>query len=360
MGRAGVASRRQGKESGRDGITMDIIEEDCLRIAELVSLDALKNKRVLVTGANGFLGQYVVSAIYFANATKKLNCKVVCVGLHAPSVMVKEYIKDKNISFKKVDLSKPFRIEEKFDYIFHAAGYGQPSKFVNDPWGTIAVNIAATRILLEVAARSKGAFVFFSSAETYGEMPANISAFKETYTGAPSTAGPRAVYGASKKLGEALALSFAKQHGVRVRVVRISHVYGPGAPANDTRVLSDFIRKAREQGIIRLLDQGKAVKTYGYIADVTAMILFAALHGKEEIYNVGGKDTISIRELAERVGKYCRAKVEIPKTTSKDYFVGRDPGFVKLDLSKIKKEMKKFAFTSFNTGLANTIRWHQK
>ncbi len=334
----------------------DIIESDCVKIGESVSLLALRNKNVLITGASGFLGQYLVSAIHFANEKKDLNCKICCVGLHGPSGIIKRYLPNKNIVFRRIDLSKPFKISGKFDYIFHAAGYGQPARFTKDPSGTIAVNVDATRQLLELAERSGGTFVFFSSVEVYGEMPRGMKSFRETYCGNSPLSGPRAIYTASKRLGEALTMSFADR-GVRAKIARISHVYGPGAPANDSRVMSDFIRKAFANGEIRLLDSGRAIKTYGYIADVIAMVLFAALRGKEAVYNVGGRDTLSIRELAERIGKYCLVKVQVPRAFSLARFMGRNTGFVKPDLSRIKKEMKKIQFTPFSVGLANTIEW---
>jgi nucleoside-diphosphate-sugar epimerase len=337
-----------------------IIEKDCLKILGRVNFSVLKNKRVLVTGANGFLGQYIVSALCVANEKQNLNCKITCISLRGPGAVIKSCLAGKSgkyILFKKIDLAKPFHMPEDFDFIFHAAGYAQPSLFVNDPTGTVGVNVSATQEFLRVAERSKGTFVFFSSVEVYGEMPQGMKAFKEAYGGGAAPVGPRAIYGASKRLGEALCTFAAEQRGVRARVVRISHVYGPGAPANDRRVMSDFIRKALGEKEIDLLDAGTAKKTYGYIADVIAMIFFAGLHGKETIYNVGGQDVMSVKQLADRIGKYTGAKVRVPKEKSRANFVGRDPSVVKLDLSRIKKEMKKISFTPFATGLANTIEW---
>src|SRR5581483_5720457 len=205
-----------------DLATIAIIEQDCSGILKNFSAFSLRNKRVLVTGASGFLGQYIVGALRAANQKYKLNCKITCVGLRGPSEVLEEFL-DKNISFKKIDLSKPFRIDGKFDYIFHAAGYGQPSKFVSDPFSTVAVNIDATRTLLEIAERSRGTFIFFSSAEVYGEMPQGIDSFKETYPGIPDVFGPRGVYQQSKRLGESLCLAFERLHKTRIRIVRISH-----------------------------------------------------------------------------------------------------------------------------------------
>ncbi len=117
-------------------------------------------------------------------------------------------------------------------------------------------------------------------------------------------------------------------------------------------MMSEFIRAALSSArTIRLRDPGAAVKTYGYVADVVSMILFVALRGKETIYDVGGCDAFSIRQLAGRIGKATGARVIIPRGKS------AKTSYHKLDLSKILKEMKRFKFTPFVRGLANTIDW---
>lgn len=339
----------------------NVVLSDCENILRALDLHSLKDKRILVTGANGLIGQYIVSALHAANLKYRLNCLIYCISLHKPGEVLSQYIPNKSIVFRKMDLTKPFRFSEKFDYIFHAAGYGQPAKFANDPHSTIAINVTATETLLKIAERSHGVFVLFSSTEVYGEMPSGMTSFKESFNGKPSAPeGPRAVYAASKRLAEALTLFFQKYNKVKVKIVRISAVYGPGASSNDTRVMSDFIQKALTKKVIALLDGGSSVRTYGYVADVVAMILHVAVKGKSTIYNVGGQDTVSIRDLAIRIADYCGAEIRIPREASRAYFVGKDPKRVKLNLSKIKKEMKKLPHTSFRTGLANTVLWARK
>jgi dTDP-glucose 4,6-dehydratase/UDP-glucuronate decarboxylase len=137
-------------------------------------------------------------------------------------------------------------------------------------------------------------------------------------------------------------------------------VYGPGLDATDTRAMSDFIRKALQEKKITLLDQGGSVRTYGYIADVVAMILFAGLHGREMVYNVGGSDSLSILEVARKIARYCGVGVTKPDAPSKLAHIGGDPAIVRLNLGRIKREMKKSKSTPFPQGLARTIEWHRQ
>ena len=264
----------------------------------------------------------------------------------------------KKIKFKKINLAKPFTLPGKFDYIFHAAGYGQPAKFIQNQLATIKINVDATERLLEIAKRSNGTLVFFSSAEIYGELPKESKTISEEYSGSCSTTNTRSVYGESKRLGETLCAMYNREHNVKAKIIRLSHHYGPGISIHDTRVLADFMRNAFFKKEIRLLSEGKEIKTFGYVADAVKMILHVASHGQELVYNVGGIDPVSIKGLAEMVGKEIGAKVFLPKKSKNQHAI-HHAGFVQLNLSRILSEMKPFSFTPIKAGLAKTIAWNR-
>jgi dTDP-glucose 4,6-dehydratase/UDP-glucuronate decarboxylase len=334
-----------------------IIERDCRDILRRVDVKKIRNKKILITGASGFLGQHIVSALAIANREMKLGCTIHAVGLSAPKSILKSLLADDpRISYRRINMSRSFRLSG-YDYIFHAAGYGQPARFIADPGSTIAVNTDAVARLLDGSPRAT--FIFFSSAEVYGDIPAKFRPTREDFNGNCPLHEPRSVYAESKRLGEALCAAYKRNKGSDIKIVRISHSYGPGLPPGDRRVMSEFIRKALNEKKITLLDGGKSVKTYGYVADSVAMILFVALHGREFVYNIGGKDSISVLDLAKKIAKQCNVPYIIPSRTSSLIHIGKDPGFVKLNLAKIKREMKKMAFTPFSEGLSRTIEWQK-
>ncbi len=332
-----------------------VIEKDFEEIIHRVNLRKIHNKKILVTGASGLIGQYIVGAISHANKKSKVKCTIDAVGLHKPPRLLASILSsDSSVTYRRIDLSKQFRLSG-YDYIFHAGGYGQPAKFVGDPSSVVKVNVDASMRLLD--ASPQATFIYFSSGAVYGDVPARLLPVKEDFNGDCELDSPRAVYTEAKRLGESFCAAHEYKTGTKTKIVRISHVYGPGLPSSDRRVMSDFIRKAFSEKKIELLDQGKAVKTYGYIADVAAMILFVGFHGKQRVYNVGGIDTVSILNLAKQIASYCNASVAIPSSASHLGHIGRDPKVVMLDLNRITREMPKFSFTPFSNGLARTIEW---
>lgn len=341
------------KEDGKD-----ILAEDCDRVLDMVDLSGLREKKVLITGVGGFIGGFIFSVLCRANRKLNLKCKITGVNLRSPDPRLKKYFNGQDVKFIKADLSKQFYIPGKYDFIFHAAGYGQPAKFMSDPVSTIKININATQILLDLAAKSGGTFMFFSSAEVYGEIPNISGGIKEDFSGAISTLNPRAVYGQSKRLGEALCYAHAGARGTKIKIARISHLYGPGISIYDTRMLGDFLRKALIKKKIELMDEGAAIKTWGYIGDAVAMLFHIMLHGKSVLYHVGGRDVESVRSLAERIGKLTKTRVILPRGKSGVKHAGADPRFVGLNTTKARSEMKKFSFMSLDEGLARTISWN--
>lgn len=318
-----------------------IVAKDLRRLARSIPRSRLAGKRILVTGANGFLGRNIVGALALADRTYRSKASITAVSLHAPDPRWRASLKGTSVRFLTRDLARGFSLPGRYDFIFHAAGYAQPARFMEDPAATTAVNVAATRALLESARKSKGVFVFFSSVEVYGRVPPGHEAYAE-----------------SKRRGEALCARWARRHGVAARVARIFHTYGPGLPADDARVMSDFIRKALTRGRIDLQDDGRAVKTYGYIADAAAMILWIAFCGTEPVYDVGGRDRISIAGLARRIGALCGASVHAPRRPAQPRPARRRA--VKPDLSKVLKNMRGFRFTPFPEGLRRTVAWSRQ
>ena len=344
------------------GFINPIILEDCLNILKLVDLENLHGKNVLLTGANGFLGQHIAYLIQVANE-RGLNCNLYCISFHEPSEQIGRILPNDRILWEACDLTKAFPakwLAIRFDYIFHAACPGQPAQFMADPFRTIELNTNVTRKLLEIAKTYRARFVFFSSADVYGEMPEGVDEVSETYNGNCSTLNPRAVYRESKRMGETICSIFKRDFDIDVVILRILSLYGPGISLYDTRVFGNFVRSALMEGKVKMLDRGESRKALGYIADAITMIMQIAFNGHDLVYNVGGVDFITIKKLAEVVAKYCGVPYEMPQVKSSLQHLGSDPRCIRVNLFKTLRLFSSFSFTSLQQGIAKFVEWNRQ
>lgn len=337
------------------------IQQDINNLANEINLSALKGKSVLLTGSNGLFGKYIAYLIVLLNSKYNYKIKLYCLSLHNPDKSFNEIIKrDKNIFFKKKDLTKSFKFINQVDYIFHTACYAQPEKFIKNILQTITLNINTTYQLLELAKKHDAKFLFFSSAEIYGKIPKTEIPVNETYKGNIDSNCVRSLYAQSKHLGESICEIYRRNYNTSVYIARISHTYGPGTKSNDKRLISDIIQQARNSGIIKLKDGGQAKKTWGYVSDSVKMLLNVILYGKDFIYNVGGEDTLSVREVAQEIARQLSVPVKIAKNPSKHIGHFNESQILKLDISKYYKEFGKFNRINFSEGIGRILNHTNK
>ena len=144
-----------------------------------------------------------------------------------------------------------------------------------------------------------------------------------------------------------------REIGINATSARLALAYGPGVKSNDERVLNQFIQKGID-GKITLLDRGESIRTYGYISNVVIMLLNILIKNNKAVYNVGGNSKISIRELANKIGKIMKVNVVVPES---DTYLKDAPKSVGLDLSRIESEYNITDYIDIDQGLKNTIEW---
>jgi len=251
--------------------------------------------------------------------------------------------------------------EPKADYIIHGATYAQPKKFIQNYMDTIHLNTTVTERLLKKAKQDNATLLFLSSSEVYGNPDENHIPTKEDYPGLCSPVDIRAIYSESKRMGETLCFAYRNFENVNAKIARISMTYGPGIGLKDERVLAHFLRQALYEKKIVMLDDGRKIRTFCYIADCALMLLYIMVYGKDFVYNVGGKDSISIRKLAEEICLLTGSELsgEIANRENlKDVKVS--PQMVKLDITKVLTEFPIPSFKPFREGLSRTIEWNKE
>ncbi|MFA5127519.1 MAG: NAD-dependent epimerase/dehydratase family protein [Patescibacteria group bacterium] len=315
----------------------------------------IAKKDFLITGASGLLGTYFLACIKLLrdNDDDKNFGNIFAVMLNDPPDYLADLYKD--VLIIKGDLSDYNFCQSlpSADYIIHAAGYGQPGRFMEDQVKTLKINTLATFSLLEKI-KNNGNFLFLSTSELYSGL--RKDSYNETDIGNTNTDHFRSCYIEGKRCGEAICNAH-RLKGVSAKSARLALAYGPGTRVHDKRVLNSFIEKAIINSKIDLLDQGEAKRTYCYVSDAVEIMLNILLRGKESIYNVGGISQTTIRDLAINIGEQLSVPVVFPEETGTS--VNGAPDDVKLNLDRVANEFGKKKFVSLKEGLAKTIEWQK-
>lgn len=341
-----------------------IIAEDCVRLASQIAprMSALFGSHVLVTGASGFLGSYFLDVLTALNdggfgppmrITAMDNFKV---GLPR---RVEHLAGRADVTFLTADICEPFAEGFAPDYIIHLAGIASPLIYRAYPLETIAVNVDGTRNVLELARTSNSrSMLSFSSSEIYGDPdPARVPT-SEDYRGNVSCMGPRACYDESKRMNETLCYVYHQHYGVPVKVIRPFNTYGPGQRIDDGRIIPDLMKAAIEGGPLVLYSDGRATRSFCYVADFVRGCLFVLCSNADgHVFNVGNDHEISIGAAAQLMAGVAAdppLSVEFRVSADADYLVD-NPNRRCPDLTKLRTMMAWEPEIDLVTGLARTL-----
>lgn len=286
----------------------------------------LQGKVVLVTGSRGLIGSELIDVIMLGNQENLLDCKVYAVvrNIEAAKERFKGYLDSGLFHLIQADINQvELPINGSIDYFIHAASNTHPLYYATRPIETILTNTVGTNNMLDFAVKHGcKRFLFLSSVEIYGENRGDIESFNENYLGYINSNSLRAGYPEGKRMGEALCQAYIKEKNLDCVIARVSRCYGPGLLKEDSKALSQFLRKAINGEDIVLKSKGDQYYSYAYVADVVSALLFLLENGEcGEAYNVSGKQSdITLADLAGLIARISGKKVifEIPDETEKE------------------------------------------
>jgi len=288
-----------------------IVAEDLRQIGSTpLPWGELNGANVLISGAGGVIASCLVDTLLFLNREHDLKIRVTGLVRDPKRVAARfgPSAADDGLELLTQDLACDLSEDVKarrFDFLIHAASHATPSRFGPDPVGTLLPNVIGTRNLLELARDQQARGVLFlSSGEVYGQLPAEALPIAETAQGGLlDPLAVRSCYAESKRVAETMCIAWHHQHGVEARIARLFHTYGPTMPLRDGRVFSDFVADLVERRNLVMKSDGKAVRSYCYLADTVAGCFTVLLMGASgQAYNVGNPQTVvSVSELAERL-----------------------------------------------------------
>lgn len=282
-----------------------VINEDMQNIYNrTIDWERFRNQTILISGATGMLASYLVYFLIYLNERYNADIRIMVIvrNIEKCKRTFKRYTEKKYFRILTDDIINPLIINERVDYIIHAASLASAQYYDKMPIEVAAPNAIGTYHLLQLASKhhAKG-FLFFSSGDVYGKIE-SAKDITEDMFGIIDPLYIRSCYGESKRMGETWCMAFAKEKLVPAKIVRICHTYGPTMNIEeDERVFSTFMKSLYYGEDIIMLSDGSAKRPFCYIADAVAAFFLVLLEGKTgEAYNVCNEDEfLSISELAE-------------------------------------------------------------
>lgn len=273
-----------------------LYQEDLKRIISTPGVSTLKGKSVLVTGATGLIGLQLIDALMLMG-----DVRVIAVGRSREKAAARlgEYYGNPLFTFMEQDVCLPFPDGLSADFIIPLASNTHPLAYSKFPVETVLTNVEGARNALELAARCGATVLYPSSVEIYGNA-SGTDVFTEDYTGRLDLSTSRSCYTESKRVCEALCQSYAAEKGVKVKIVRLSRVFGPTMLESDSKASSQFILKAIAGEDIVLKSKGEQYFSYTYVADAVAAILHIMLNGEDgQAYNVACEEcNVHLKDFA--------------------------------------------------------------
>lgn len=256
-----------------------------------------RRKRILITGAAGFLGSHLcdrfVKDDYHVIAMDNL--------ITGRIKNIEHLFKLENFEFYNHDVSKFIHVPGELDYILHFASPASPIDYLKIPIQTLKVGSLGIHNCLGLA-KAKGARVLIAStSEVYGDP--TVHPQTEDYWGNVNPVGPRGVYDEAKRFQEAITMAYHNFHGIETRIIRIFNTYGPRMRLNDGRVLPAFIGQALRGEDLTIFGDGSQTRSFCYVDDLVEGIVRLLHSDYPYPVNVGNPSEISISDFAEEIIK---------------------------------------------------------
>ncbi len=265
----------------------------------------MDKKRVLITGAAGFLGSHLCDR-FIAEGMEVIGMDNLITG---DLRNIEHLFPLENFTFFHNDVSNFVHVPGHLDYILHFASPASPIDYLKIPIQTLKVGSLGTHNLLGLAKAKNARILVASTSEVYGDP--EVHPQTESYWGHVNPIGPRGVYDEAKRFQEAITMAYHRFHGLETRIVRIFNTYGPRMRLNDGRVLPAFIGQALRGEKFTVFGDGSQTRSFCYVDDLVEGIYRLLLSDYTEPVNIGNPDEITIQEFADEIISLTGAKMGI-------------------------------------------------
>ena len=297
-----------------------LYQQDLRNIVSMPGIETLHGKTILITGATGMVGTHLIDALMLLG-----DVKVYAVGRDKNRAMDRlgSYYDSPLFTFVEQDVCNKFPSDIKPDIIIPLASNTHPLAYSQYPVETMLINIKGAEHALNLAVETGATVLYPSTVEVYGNAIGEDT-FSEDYTGKLNLSTSRSCYTESKRSAEAMCQSFIAEKGAKVKIVRLSRLFGPTMLMTDSKASSQFIKKALAHEDIILKSEGNQLFSYTYITDAVRAMLHVLIYGEVgTAYNISCESCdVRLKEFAGLCAQYNGKDVifELPSETERKGF----------------------------------------
>jgi len=306
-------------------------------------------KKILVTGGAGFLGSHLCEKLVMQGH------HVLCVDNYftGSKSNVEHLLAYKNFEIIRQDICFPLYVE--VDEIYNLACPASPKYYQKDPIQTTKTSILGAYNMLGLAKRTGAKILQTSTSEIYGDP--QVHPQPETYWGNVNPIGVRSCYDEGKRAAETLFFDYHRQHGVKIKVVRIFNTYGPRMAKDDGRVVSNFINQAIRNEPITVYGNGEQTRSFCYVDDLVNGLIAMMESGDDVIgpINLGNPTEFTMIDLAKKVIEFTGSQSKIINMPLPQ----DDPKQRRPNISRAKELLNWEPSFDFDIGIKSTIKYFQ-
>lgn len=321
--------------------------------------DQLGNSRIFITGGTGFIGCWLLEAIKYANEQNSLGIKVTVLTRNASAFQKKapHLAVYSEFEFWEGNVADFISPPGEYTHVIHGATDASADLNENNPLQMFTTVIEGTRRTLDFAIEKKvSRALFMSSGAVYGQQPWDMTNVGESWLGAPSSVEARSTYAEAKRAAEMLCAIYQKQFGLQIAVARIFALLGPYLSLGIHFAAGNFIRDAISGKKVVVNGNGLPCRSYLYASDLTVWLLHMLVRAEScRPYNVGSDESISVKELAEKVSKtLADGQFEVLGATD----MGWNPGRYVPDTQLINQELGLRKTVELGDAIYRTAIWN--
>jgi dTDP-glucose 4,6-dehydratase len=265
----------------------------------------MTRKRVLITGAAGFLGSHLCDR-FIREGFHVIGMDNLITG---DLKNIDHLFSLEQFEFYHHDVTKFIHVPGSLDYIMHFASPASPIDYLKIPIQTLKVGAMGTHNCLGLAKAKSARILVASTSEVYGDPLVHPQT--EEYWGNVNPVGPRGVYDEAKRYMESITMAYHTFHQVETRIVRIFNTYGPRMRLNDGRALPAFVGQALRGEDLTVFGDGSQTRSFCYVSDLIDGIYKLLLSDYDMPVNIGNPNEISLKDFAEEILELTGNKVKI-------------------------------------------------